>query len=174
MYRSSSISGDAPCSTGHRWPKAVVIAVSVLLGALLVWVLARPLAPQVDEVVLFSRYALFCFSHGILFCGSEWMASPRTIPFSAFVGPTAAAVTASMYLQVLGVPSEMFLLAITFLLLGFHGFAALRAPEEARGPAVSKMLYSMSLSTVLFAAPILLVAALNCLMAGGPMSAGVF
>lgn len=174
MYRFDSVSGDASGFVERHMSKAGMIAASILLGALLVWVLVRPLAPQVDEAVLFSRFALFCFSHAILFCGCEWMASTRAMLFSPLVGPTAAAVTASMYLQVGGIPSEMILLAITFFLLGFHGFAAIHAPEEARAKAVSKMLYSMSLSTVLFAAPVLLVAVLNCLMAGGLMSSGAF
>lgn len=174
MYRFDPASWGLSSSVARHIPKTTVIAASILLGALLVWVLVRPLAPQVDEAALFSRFALFCFSHSILFCGCEWMASARTMLFSPLVGPTAAAVTASMYLQVLGVPSEMLLLAITFFLLGFHGFAAIRAPEEARAKAVSKMLYSMSLSTVLFAAPVLLVAGLNCLMAGGQANVGLF
>ena len=174
MYHYDPASGDASGSPERHAFKAAVIAVSILLGALLVWTLVRPLAPQVDGAVLFSRFALFCFSHGILFCACEWMASIRAMPFSSLVGPTAAAVTASMYLPVLGVPSETLLLAITFFLLGFYGFAAIRAPEEARVTAVSKMLYSMSLSTVLFAVPVFLIAALNCLMASGQANSGLF
>ena len=129
---------------------------------------------QVDEVVLFPRYVLFCFSHCILFCACEWMASARTMPLSPFVGPTASAVTTSMYLPVFGIPSEMVLLAITFFLLGFHGLAAIRAPEEERAAAVFKMLYSMSLSTVVFSAAVLLAAVLNCLMTGVRIYAGLF
>lgn len=174
MGRTDEAVDEAPRPVVRHVPKAAVIAASVLLGAFLVWALVRPLAPQVFLGVLFERYAMFCVSYGVLFCVCEWMAFPRSIRLSPLVGPVAAAVTASMYLQVFGIPSETVLLAIIFFLFGFHGLTALRAPEEGRRQAVFKMLYSMSLASVLFAGSVILAVFLNCLIAGGAAAAGPF
>jgi len=171
---SNQAPDGTPHPTARRSLKVAVLVANVLWGALLVWALVRPLASQIADAVFFARFALFCVVYGILFGACDWLASWKPTRFIYFIGMTAAAVTASMYLQVGGIPSEIILLLITFFVLGFHGLAVLRAPEEERGLAAFKMLYSLSLSTVLFSVAVLLAAVLNLLLVGGPASTGAF
>ena len=135
----------------RRVPHSLVFTFSASVGLLLVLALVAPLAPKASTLSLIVRYLVYAILLGGLYWSCDnGKASCGPIPLSPFSGPSAAAVTAGAYLNIVGVPVSAMLCFVIWFGLGFGAYACFHAPIEEREMEVSRQLVALALTCLAY------------------------
>jgi len=99
------------------------------MGLIVVWTLVRAMAPEVAELTLLSRYAVYAVILSILYHVSDEIRGAVRMPLTPFSGLSAAACAAGPYIQTFGIPASWVITSAVCFGIGYGFYACWSARD---------------------------------------------